>query len=120
MLLWIFGAACLVATLYVVAARVLPIKIILGYATSIDLIFTVVMFALFHSTMTGLMSATLAGLMLAVSLSVGRWMYGYDRIAIRRGNRGFTVGIVSVPGKFDGIAETVSEYYRRARAYTGL
>ena len=120
MLVWILGAACIVATLYVVAVRVLPMKIILGYATSIDLVFTVVMFALFHGTMTGLMSATLAGLMLAVSLSAGRWMYGYDRIAIQRSRRGFTIGIVSFPGKFDDLKAAYSAHYRRARAYTGL
>lgn len=99
MLVWFIGALCLVASLYVTGARVLPIKLILGYATAIDVVFTVCMLGMFAGTLTGAMSAALAGLMLAVSLSVGRWVFGYDRIVLRRDHKTIGVEVVSTPGK---------------------
>lgn len=115
---WILGSFFIVATLYVTSARIFPIKVILGYATSIDLIFTVLMFSLFHGTMTGLMAATLAGLILAISLSIGRWLIGYQRIAISRNRSGITIELVTTPGKLHRIKEIVNAWM--ILAMTGL
>lgn len=105
---WFLGAACIVASLYVTAARVLPVKLILGYATVIDVVFTVLLIVVFHGSLTGLMSATLAGLLMACSLSFGRWLLGYQRLSLRRVGVGFTVETADTPGKIDHIKERIS------------
>ena len=84
MLLWFFSAVCIVASVFVTLGRVMPLKVIFGYATIIDIVFTVVLLFLFHGSLTGTMSATLAGLMMALFLSTSRYFFGTARYKLSR------------------------------------
>lgn len=103
MLTWLFGAICIVLTLYVTISRVAPIRLVLGYATTVDVVFTGGMIYLFHDSVTGLMSATVAGLVLACSLTVSRWLVGYQRLSIA----GRKLRIVDTPGKLHSLGMVV-------------
>lgn len=91
-------AAVTVAALLVTMARVVPFKIILGYATAIDILFSVIMLAFFSGSVTGAFSAVLAGLMLAVFLTVSRKLFGYQRMNFVKASMfTYKVGIVDTP-----------------------
>lgn len=70
-----------VATFYVTACRVIRLRRLLGYGMALDLVFTIGAFVFFHGTLTGLLIATIAGLVMAISISAGRALIGYDRAA---------------------------------------
>lgn len=121
MLIWITFAFCIVATLFVTASRVLPIRVILGYSVCVDVLFTIGLFILFHGSVTGLMAATLAGLIMAITLSVGRWAIGYQRFSFSRSKLGFSVTLSDEPGKLqDALSKLRTLKDRMTRATTGL
>lgn len=78
-------AVIIVAALLVTMQRVIPFRIILGYATLIDVGVSSVLMVMFAGTFTGLMSAAMAGLVLALTLSAGRALIGYQRLRWRAG-----------------------------------
>lgn len=71
----------------VTLCRVVHWRLVLGYATIIDVLATIGLLTLYAGTFSGMFSATIAGLILAVSLSIGRKLFGYTTI---RWNRSFT------------------------------
>ena len=74
-------AFCLVATFYVTACRVIPLRRLLGYGMALDLAFTAAALAMFHGSLTGMTYATLSGLIMAATITAGRALVGYDRAA---------------------------------------
>lgn len=71
-------AACAVAAFFVTAARVVPLRRLLGYGIALDVSFTITIAALFYGTLTGLLIATLAGLFMALFITAARALFGYD------------------------------------------
>ena len=72
---------CLVATFYVTACRIIPLRRLLGYGMALDLAFTVTALAMFHGSLAGMTYATLSGLIMAGTITTGRAIVGYDRAA---------------------------------------
>lgn len=70
-----------VAAFFVTACRIVPLRRLLGYGTALDAGFTVAIAALFFGTLTGLLIATIAGLVMALTITAGRALIGYDRAA---------------------------------------
>lgn len=65
-------------------ARVLSYKLIFGYATYIDVGFSLLMLVAFAGTLGGSLTAIIAGLCLALFLSAGRWCFGYSKLRYTR------------------------------------
>lgn len=61
-------------------ARVLPMRLILGYATYIDVFFTIALVFFMSGTLGGELIAASAGLLLALFLTVCRYVFGYSKI----------------------------------------
>lgn len=76
---FIFGGILVVATL-VTTCRVISMRRLLGYATAVDVVFSLGVFVVFGSTFAGLAAASIAGLIMAITLSVLRKGLGYDRL----------------------------------------
>jgi hypothetical protein len=114
----VFAAVCMVTALLLTMSRVIPLRMILGYATIIDVVFSVGMLGVFAGTITGAMNATMAGLVLAITLSAGRWCIGYQRIVLKRSKSGITVSVLSVQGKAQEWFEQLRN--RTTLAMTGL
>ena len=70
-----------VVAFFVTACRIVPLRRLLGYGTALDAIFTMAIAALFFGTLTGLLIATIAGLVMALTITAGRAIIGYDRAA---------------------------------------
>lgn len=68
----------IVLTVFFTLCRVAPLRRWLGYATAVDVTFTVLMLSMFHATITGLMAATFAGLFMAITLTMLRKIIGYE------------------------------------------
>ncbi|WP_299073776.1 hypothetical protein [uncultured Paraglaciecola sp.] len=95
-------AIVLVAAILVTASRILSFKTLLGLATPIDVVFTVMLFFIFSGTLAGMVIATIAGLVMAITLSVGRYFFGYNQITFARKKwyKGFvSLGWRAVPSK---------------------
>lgn len=84
----------MVLAIFVTLARVMDVRVVLGYATEIDVLFSVLLLVMFSGTYMGLLSAAFAGLTLAVCLSVGRYTVGYTRFKLVRYGR--KIGIARV------------------------
>lgn len=69
-----------VCSLLAFVARIIPLKLFFGYATYIDVTFTILMFVVFHGTLGGAMTATAGGLFLSGVLTAGRYVFGYSRV----------------------------------------
>lgn len=80
----IMSGLVMTCAILVTLGRVVAFRLILGYATIIDISFTMLLLSLYAGTYTGMFSATVAGLMLACLLSIGRFCIGYDKLIIRR------------------------------------
>lgn len=93
-------AFCMVSATILTLARVVPLRMILGYATWVDVGFSVGMLGFFSGTLTGAMSAVVAGLLLAVTLTIGRKLLGYQRLAFDgdgwRSGHGWARGVIVV------------------------
>lgn len=68
----------------------------LGYAGYVDVMFTILIFALFAHTFSGVIAGTFAGLFMAIGLTIMRNMLGYERLK----RRGFKLVWVYTPGKW--------------------
>jgi hypothetical protein len=75
----ILAATCVVTTL-----RVMKAKTMFGLATPIDIGFTGLLVWMFHGTLAGMAGAATGGLALAVFLTVGRWLFGYNKVSVKR------------------------------------
>ena len=75
----------LAATCVVTALRVMPLKTMFGLATPMDLGFSSLLVWLFHGTLAGMTGAATGGLALAVFLTCGRWLVGYNHVSLKRG-----------------------------------
>lgn len=68
------------AAIIITLARVLPVKLMLGYATYIDVFFTIALVFFMSGTLGGELIAASAGLLLALFLTVGRYVFGYSKV----------------------------------------
>lgn len=73
-----------VVSLLAFVARIIPMKLFFGYATYIDVTFTVLMFIIFEGTLGGALTATAGGLFLSAVLTAGRYVFGYSRVKYLR------------------------------------
>jgi hypothetical protein len=76
----LLAATCIVTTL-----RVMKAKTMFGLATPIDIGFSGLLVWMFHGTLAGMAGAATGGLALAVFLTVGRWLFGYNKVSVKRG-----------------------------------
>lgn len=112
-------ALCIVSATIITLARVMPFRMILGYATYIDVAFSVGMLGFFSGTLTGAMSAVVAGLLLAVTLTLGRKLIGYQRLAFDgdgwRSGYGWARGVIVVdyPPVWAGWKEPIIEFIKK-------
>lgn len=73
-------SAMLVAALLVTLLRVISLRRMLGYATYIDIVFSLSVFWVFAGSFAGMAAAAVSGLLMAVLLSVMRLCCGYERL----------------------------------------
>jgi hypothetical protein len=83
--LLILAGVMLAGTLFAMMARI-NMRRFLGYATMIDVLFTLIVFTLFAHTFSGVVAGSVAGLLMAIGLSVLRKCMGYEKLE-RRGWR---------------------------------
>lgn len=71
----------------------------LGYATLVDVLFTVIMFEMFAGTFMGIVAGAFAGLCMTTLLYVLKYLMGYKRLRVYR--HGVKIGMhwVYYPGK---------------------
>lgn len=74
----------LAATCIVITLRVIKPRTMFGLATPIDLGFTGLLVWMFHGTLAGMVGAATGGLALALFLTGGRWLFGYNRFTIKK------------------------------------
>lgn len=92
----IVSGMALTVTLFLVMARTGRLKLFLGYAGWVDIIFTILIFTLFAHTFSGVVAGTFAGLFMAIGLTFARNILGYERIK----RTGFRIHIVEVPPRW--------------------
>lgn len=102
----------IVAALLATLRRVMPFRIMFGYAVWIDLLFTMTMVNMFIGTFVGLFAAVLAGLILTVVLWIGKLVIGYERLALRRQDGRLRVEVTRYPGWLDTASAGLSEALR--------
>lgn len=93
---------CIVAALLVTVCRVVPMRFVLGYATWVDVTFSILIVGAFHGTLSGMTAATMAGLLLALFLTAGRRIFGYSRLSLHRNGLHPTWHEVRYPGTMTG------------------
>lgn len=76
----IVSGFALTLTMFLVMQRTGKLKKFLGYAGMVDVMFTILIFALFAHTFSGVVAGTFAGLFLAIGLTILRNMIGYTRL----------------------------------------
>lgn len=79
----IFAGVAMSLTFFAMMGRI-NMRRFLGYATYIDIGFTIIMFWLFAHTFSGAVAGAVAGLCMAIGLSVLRKIMGYERLQRRR------------------------------------
>lgn len=80
----IIAGFALTITLFLVMHRTGAMRKFLGYAGWVDILFTILIFALFAHTFSGVIAGTFAGLFMAIGLTLGRNFFGYERLAVKR------------------------------------
>lgn len=96
----------MVLAIFVTLARIMDLRTVFGYATEIDVIFSILLLVMFSGTYMGLLSAAFAGLTLAVMLSVGRFIWGHRRLRIVRYKRKIGIAKVYTAPKWQEYTET--------------
>lgn len=71
----------------------------LGYATIVDVLFTIVMFEMFAGTFMGIVAGAFAGLCMTTLLYVLKYLMGYKRLRMYRQGARMGVHWVYYPGK---------------------
>lgn len=82
-MLLIFAGIAMAGTMFAMMQRI-NMRRCLGYATWLDICFTILMFVILGHTFSGAVSGAVAGLCLAVGLSVMRKTMGYERLQRQR------------------------------------
>lgn len=82
----IVAGFALTLTLFLVMQRTGRFRRFLGYAGYVDILFTILIFALFAHTFSGVVAGTFAGLFMAIGLTIARNIVGYERLQ-RKGLR---------------------------------
>jgi hypothetical protein len=59
-------------------------KLLLGYATYIDVMFTIILLMFMSGTLGGEMIATLSGLLLALFFTAARYIFGHSKLRYLR------------------------------------
>jgi hypothetical protein len=77
--LLILAGAMMALTFFAMMGRI-NMRRFLGYATWIDVFFTIIMFWLFAHTFSGVVAGSVAGLCMAAGLTLLRKTMGYERI----------------------------------------
>ena len=90
------------AAMLVTLARVVHWRFILGYATLIDVTATIGLLTLYAGTYSGMMAATISGFVLAVTLTIGRRVFGYSRL-------NWKLQLVHYPGALQFMENKVGE-----------
>lgn len=80
----LFIAGVLMAGTFFAMMGRINMRRFLGYATWVDLFFTIVMFGLFAHTFSGVVAGSVAGLCMALGLTVMRKTMGYERVRLIR------------------------------------
>lgn len=78
----IVAGFALTLTMFLVIHRTGALRKFLGYAGLVDILFTVLIFALFAHTFSGVIAGTFAGLFLALGLTLMRNVCGYQRLKV--------------------------------------
>ncbi len=91
----IIAAFVLVVALLVTMAR-FGLRKFLGYSAVVDILFTVLMFALFAGTYSGIVASAFAGLFMTMMLCGLKYAVGYERLE----RKGFRVRWVHYPAKW--------------------
>lgn len=105
----VLSGLIVVISLLFFIGRIISLRLFFGYATVIDVTFTVLMFIIFEGTLGGALTATVAGLFLSLILTCGRYFIGYTRIAYNKRIGFFTV---DVPPKFASFAKEKMAWQR--------
>lgn len=106
----ILSGLVVVVSLLFFVGRIIPIRVFFGYATQIDVTFTVLMFIVFEGTLGGALTATVAGLFLSCLLTGGRYFLGYSRVAFNRRVGFYTV---DYPSKFKQHAKEKWKWHKK-------
>ena len=77
--LLILAGFLMAATFFAMMGRICMRKF-LGYATWIDIFFTIIMFWLFAHTFSGVVAGSVAGLCMALGLTLMRKTMGFERL----------------------------------------
>ncbi|QWY83402.1 hypothetical protein [Rhizobium phage RHph_X3_9] len=93
----IVAGFALTLTLFLVMQRTGHLRRFLGYAGYVDVLFTILIFALFAHTFSGVVAGTFAGLFMAIGLSCLRNVVGYERLQ----RKGFRLVWVAFPPKWN-------------------
>lgn len=96
----------MVLAIFVTLARVMDLRTVFGYATEIDVAFSLTLLVMFSGTYMGMMAAAFAGLTLAVCLSIGRFLFGYRRFRMVRYKRKIGVAHVYTPPSWQESIDT--------------
>ena len=96
----------MVLAIFVTMARIMDLRTVFGYATEIDIVFSLALLVMFSGTYMGMMAAAFAGLTLAVCLSIGRFLFGYRRFRMVRYKRKIGVAHVYTPPSWKDYTET--------------
>lgn len=62
----------------------MPMRRIFGYAFIVDVVITSGFIWMFAGSYAGMMTGVIAGLMVSMFLRLGGWMFGRERLALRR------------------------------------
>ena len=111
-MIWlVISGLVLVITLLITACRFISLRRILGYAAVVDVLTTLLMFAMFFGTLGGIISGAFAGLFMTALLSLGRAVIGYEKFVVvwphRDANgrwRGFSGSWRAYPARFQPMA----------------
>ena len=102
----VLSGLIVVVSLLFFVGRIISLRLFFGYATIIDVTFTVLMFIIFEGTLVGALTATVAVLFLSLILTGGRYFIGYSRISFNKRIGFFTVDISP---KFASVAAFAKE-----------
>ena len=112
----VLSGMVMTAAFLVTLCRVVHWKLVLGYATVVDVLATLMLLTLYAGTFSGMFAATVAGLVLAITLSFGRKVLGYTKIRWNRKLRGAAWETVQYAGVLDEINEQSRRKYN-ARSF---
>lgn len=86
MLALIVSGFVLVLALFCLMARI-GLRKFLGYANIVDIMFTILMFMMFHGSFSGIVSGSFSGLFMTLGLWACRKALGYERLQWVRSGR---------------------------------